>query len=212
MGPAADAAVRLLFVCTGNMCRSAAAERILATWTAGADAPVAVRSAGTRALTGRPLHPRTLRALQPHSIDAGRFSSRRLTEADVDWADVVLTMTSAHREEVLAVSPRGLQKSFTLLEAAALCAAISPDGLPPAPGRRGEVLAEALRQTRLRYARAQGPDFDVPDPIDGPEEMHAEVVQRIAAALDVIASALDSGTSAAKTGPMRRLPPVPRRS
>lgn len=206
------ASVRLLFVCTGNLCRSAAADRIMTSWATGLRQSVAVRSAGTHAPVGRPVHDRTQRALQPHGIPVGSFSSRRLGEEDIDWADLVITMTARHREDVLAVSPRGMPKSFTLLEAAALCAALAPDWWGPGSGRAGEALAGAMRDTRLRYARAQGPDYDITDPIDGSQELHFDVVDQIVAALEVIASVLDTPGVSDHTAPMRRLPPVPRSS
>lgn len=200
--------MRLLFVCTGNICRSAAADRMLTTWAANDGAAVEVRSAGTRALGGRPVHPRTERALERHDIRADGFSSSRLTPEAVEWADLVLTMTSHHREEVVAVEPRGLRKVFTLLEAAALCQAL-PEHL-----RSPDQLPDALATTRSRFAAASGPDFDVADPIDGSSRVHVEVVDQIAEALAILAPALitvaEQPHLPAETVRMRRLPPVPR--
>lgn len=210
MVEAADTAlVRLLFVCTGNLCRSAAADRIVSAWAARSGRSVAVRSAGTRAPVGRPIHPSTERALRRHQVPAGDFTSRLLSEADVEWADLVLTMTGQHREEVLAVSPRGMHKCFTLLEAAALCAAVPPARPSPPGMRRGAAVAAALREARMQFARAHGPDFDIIDPIDRPDGVHVEVVDQITAALEVITPVLDGAPDGAHTAPMPRLPPVP---
>jgi protein-tyrosine phosphatase len=203
--------MRLLFVCTGNLCRSAAADRLIASWAAHHGARVEVRSAGTRARDGRPLHPRTERALARHGVRADDFASSRLTEEAVDWADLVLTMTSEHREEVVAVAPRGMRKVFTLLEAAALYTALPPEG------RRTDRLPGALAAVRAQFARASGPEFDVVDPIEGSSRLHAEVVDQIADALSVLAPSV-VGTALLEPEPaaveqtvrIRALPPVPR--
>ncbi len=209
----AEPAVKVLFVCTGNLCRSAAADRLLSAWaTADPGRAIAVRSAGTRARPGRSIHPSTERALLRHRVSADGFLSRPLSENDVEWADLVLTMTGQHREDVLAVSPRGLHKSFTLIEAAALCLAIPQPWARRPEARRGEGVAETLRGVRHQFATARGPDYDIVDPIDGPEELHAAVVDRIAAALDYIRPVLGGMDGEPPTVRMPRLPPVPRAS
>lgn len=209
----AEPAVKVLFVCTGNLCRSAAADRILSVWaTAETGRSVAVRSAGTRARPGRSIHPSTERALLRHRVPADGFLSRPLSEHDIEWADLVFTMTGQHREDVLAVSPRGLHKSFTLIEAAALCLAIPQPRVRRPEIRRGEAVAATLRDVRHHFARAHGPDYDIVDPIDGPEDLHAAVVDKIAAALDHIRPVLAGMDSEPPTVRMPRLPPVPRAS
>ena len=202
---------RLLFVCTGNICRSAAAERLLSAWASASGQRVEVRSAGTRARPGRPMHPRTERALARHGVEADGFASRRLSDSDVDWADLVLTMTGEHRDEVAGISPRGLQKVFTVMEVAALVQTLAPGWASAHAASRGAALAQALRDERARFARSRGPEFDVPDPIEGPSRAHAQAVDRIAAALELVVPLLtDYGSRSDDTVPMPRLPPVPR--
>jgi protein-tyrosine-phosphatase len=75
--------MRLLFVCTGSICRSAAAHLLVSSWSAPIQVPPTVRSAGTRALAGRPVHPFTVEALARLGVDAGNFASNRLTAGDV---------------------------------------------------------------------------------------------------------------------------------
>ncbi|SDY75743.1 Low molecular weight phosphotyrosine protein phosphatase, partial [Modestobacter sp. DSM 44400] len=95
--------MRLLFVCTGNVCRSAAAHQLSQSWAAAVSgSQVEVRSGGTWARRGRPLHPFTAVALERRGLTLAPFGSSPLERADVDSADVVLTMTAQHREEVVA--------------------------------------------------------------------------------------------------------------
>jgi protein-tyrosine phosphatase len=119
-------------------------------------------------------------------------------------------MTAEHREEVVAVNPRAMRKCFTVLEAAALSRAVVEQQLGLASGRRGPSVAAAWREARLRFARSLGPEFDVADPIDGPEDVHADVVDGIAEALGYITPLLDEDRGqGAPTVRMARLPPVP---
>jgi protein-tyrosine-phosphatase len=203
--------VRLLFVCTGNICRSAAADRLATKWATDTGARVSVRSAGTRAVAGRPVHPRTERALERYGVRGDKFSSRPLTAHDIDWADVVLTMTSQHREEVVAVTPRGLHKVFMLLEAARLLQTMPPGRLEGVTsGSGGGMLADALREARSRHARPRGAVCDVVDPIDGSARLHLQVVDQIAEAVGALVNALQRPPVTDETVRVHRLPPVPR--
>jgi protein-tyrosine-phosphatase len=203
--------VRLLFVCTGNLCRSAAADRLMSDWAAASGAPVVVRSAGTRARAGRPIHPKTARALERHGVSGEGFASGRLAAGDIDWADVVLTMTAEHRDEVVGVAPRGMQKVFTLLEADRLCRTLPPSSLHCGEGEhRGAMLVNGLRESRSKHTQAHGSELDIIDPIDGPQRLHIGVVDQIASALRPLMSLLDVSGPGEQTLRMPRLPPVPR--
>ncbi|MGY1724523.1 arsenate reductase/protein-tyrosine-phosphatase family protein [Blastococcus sp. SYSU DS0533] len=203
--------MRLLFVCTGNICRSAAAAVLAGAWPAGhLGLTVEARSAGTRAPAGRAAHPFTVAALQRRGVPADQHVARRLSAADLGWADLVLTMTAEHREAALALDPRCLRKTFTLLEAAALCADLPPHRLAGVlPHERGRALAEALAAARsLRRARSSD---EVDDPVHGGAELHSRVVDEIAAALRAILMGVSRQIAGARQQTVRidRLPPVP---
>ena len=97
--------MRLLFVCTGNRCRSPLAERLAARWAAELLGPrageVTTLSAGTAATAGEPMEERSARALSELGGDPRGVAARILTPADVESADLVLTMTREHRRRVL---------------------------------------------------------------------------------------------------------------
>ena len=91
-------------------------------------------------------------------------------------------MTRTHRRDVLAVAPRGLARTFTLREAAALLGHVP--GEPELGGgfadrARGFVSALAS----ARSLRQGGGDDDVRDPIGHPVEVHAEAGEAIVEAL-----------------------------
>jgi protein-tyrosine phosphatase len=202
--------MKVLFVCTGNECRSAAAERLLAARAATlVKNALDVRSTGTRAVPGRPVHRRTAAALAKRGVPVDGFTSRRLTADDVDAADLILTMTAEHREEVVAVNPRGLRRIFTLREAAALCAQL-PAALLAAvpPPERGRALAEVLDEARAVHRRLPG-SADIDDPVGRSRRQHARVVDEIDEALAPLVRTLVTRHLTDAPVRIHQLPPVP---
>ena len=148
------------------------------------------------------MHPYTEAALRRLGASADGFASEPLDAEHVEWADLILTMTADHRDEVLAVSPRGMRKVFTLGEAAAL------SGDLPAT-IASDDLAGLLGQARGRRRGALHAD-DVTDPIEGPAGLHEEVVDEIARHLSTLLDALAVRMPReSDTVQMVRLPPVP---
>lgn len=184
----------VLFVCTGNICRSALAERLGRAYLnqlLGDDAAdIRLMSAGTRAVVGSAMHPDTALVLRGFGADAGPFRARHLIEFHAAEADLVLTMTRAHRDAVLRLAPRSLARTFTLREAAELLTLLGddfePDGLDLAT--RARALVKALAE--IRSWRTPHDADDVPDPIGRPLEAHDEAGGLIADALLPILSRL----------------------
>ncbi|HEX5723832.1 MAG TPA: low molecular weight protein arginine phosphatase [Longimicrobiaceae bacterium] len=87
----------LLFVCTGNTCRSPLAEGIArAELAARGWRNVRVASAGLSAYEGAAASPEAVAVAGRHGIDLGRHRARPLTPALLAWADLVLGMGPAH--------------------------------------------------------------------------------------------------------------------
>ena len=95
---------RLLFVCTGNTCRSPLAEALARReLEARGWSQVEVASAGTSAMDGAPASDGSLRAAARNGLDLSGHRARFLTPAMVDEADVVLTMSASHLMRVLGL-------------------------------------------------------------------------------------------------------------
>lgn len=102
--------LRVLFVCTANVCRSPLAEAMLRQRlrVLGLSRRVQVRSAGTEVgQTGRPPDPRVRKLAQEAGFALGRIRARQVTAAMLSHSDYVLLMEPAHRQAVAALVPGG---------------------------------------------------------------------------------------------------------
>jgi len=101
----------VLFVCTGNTCRSpmaeAAAVHLLATEfkTRPGQAPVAVGSAGTSAATGERATDEGVRAMKSLGMEPLEHRAREVTRAMIEESEVVYAMTGSHAKALAALAP-----------------------------------------------------------------------------------------------------------
>lgn len=162
-----DRRMRVLYICTGNICRSPTAERLTSAFAAesGRD-DLTAHSAGTRAVVGHGVETTAAAVLQSLGGDADGFVARRISQPIVEDADLVITMTEKHRDAAIEAAPRMMHATFTLKEAARLAEASG-----------AETVAD------LAAARAQwpvpGPE-DIDDPIGRDEETFVTVGTEIA--------------------------------
>ncbi|MDN4475407.1 low molecular weight phosphatase family protein [Demequina sp. SYSU T00192] len=177
----------ILTVCTGNICRSPAAELLLAE----ALRDVAdVASAGTHALVGHGIPAPMLSELEADAIDGGTHAGRLLTEAVMRDSDLVITMTAEHRQLAVRTGPFALKRTFTLAELAA--AAGTGAALEGATAH--ERLADIPRAVAAhRHVLAGYELADVPDPYRRDQDAYHEAYTLIRGAVAEIAAwVLDS--------------------
>ena len=105
---------KILFVCTGNICRSAMAEQLLKARRPDLE----VRSCGTAAESYYEVPPVILRLLAAKGLPPFTHSPRLISRDLLRWADLVLVMTNDHLETVLERFPEFGSKTRLLREEA----------------------------------------------------------------------------------------------
>jgi len=108
---------RILFVCTGNTCRSVMAAALAQRALAGMPlegAQVEIASAGLAAMPGDNASEGAVTVMREQGIDLSDHRSSLLTKQDVADADLVLTMTAGHREALCRLLPSAAGKIHTL--------------------------------------------------------------------------------------------------
>lgn len=151
---------RLLFVCTGNTCRSPMARFLAERIAREAGLPCTASSAGLYATPGAPITDEAKRALEERGVKEAKHSARLLAAEDLGAADEVYAMTRAHRAAIAGRFPDHAAKVKVLREAARLADAdvADPIGRPypdyqHCAARIEEALRILIRRTHAENAR-----------------------------------------------------------
>lgn len=100
----------ILFVCTGNTCRSPLAEYLLRHKAGGS---MEVKSAGLAAYNGGQIATHVQQLLAEKGIETDHASQNITTEL-VEWADLILTMTEAHEQQLRMHFPEKEASIYTI--------------------------------------------------------------------------------------------------
>jgi protein-tyrosine phosphatase len=161
-------AFRILFVCTGNVCRSVMAEEIahreLAIRPGSQGSAYQVASAGTSAEDGIPIHPYTAEALTRFGIQSGSFFSHQLSAADIDAADLILSAGQEHRDQVVAMRPNASRRTYLLKEFVRLAPFAEHRGVMADEVRRARCIVEGVAKLRGRLGYRDPATDEIPDP------------------------------------------------
>lgn len=107
--------MNILFICTGNTCRSPMAEGLMKQIAQDNNLQVQVQSAGVAAFPGAPASTHTDTILRSRGINHHHLSQPVTLEL-VQWSDLILTMTESHKQILCSHFPGVEDKVFTVNE------------------------------------------------------------------------------------------------
>lgn len=183
-------AFRILFVCTGNACRSPAAEiltrRFLRAALGEGAAGFTVLSAGTACADGERMHSRSAAALAAYGLGdaADRFRTRRLDADMVAEAHLVLAAERDHRTHVVTLQPSALPTTFCFRELVRLLGALPRATLPHEPVARARAAAELARHERGLHGYSSRDADAIHDPLTQAASEYRATVDLIAATVN----------------------------
>lgn len=110
--------IKILFVCTGNICRSPTADGLMRARVAeaGLSDCIEVDSAGTHGYhVGEPPDRRSIAEARLHNVDISRLRSRQLIEEDFHRSNIIAVMERRHLRHLLDRCPPGREDRLHLL-------------------------------------------------------------------------------------------------
>ncbi len=171
--------MRVLFVCTANICRSPLASALFAKAAHEMGTPGALSASAGFLEGGRPVHEHVVTILDGLAVDVSRKQSQKLSPDLVEKADLILTMTSEHARGVVSRFPRAISDVYTLRHFGTL--------VTPRP--EGVSTADWLRDLNSANRRAYlGDDamLDIEDPIGHPYKAFSELAVELENAINWI--------------------------
>jgi protein-tyrosine-phosphatase len=191
---------RVLFLCTGNRCRSPVAEGFVRQLAGGL--PLEVSSAGLLDLGPAPALPEVLRAARAVGLDVSDHRARPLATVDLDDIDLVVGLERSHVAAAVVEKGAPFAEVFTFAEIVRLLERVGP-------GDERDPVAHARHAVSRAHEARQGEDFvpgeDISDPFGGPERGYVTMATQVRELSERLLVGL-FGDSVVALEPLRRVP------
>lgn len=158
----------VLFVCTGNICRSPYMELYFRNLLAALELTIDVTSAGTSHMPGQPIAGPMAEILAEAGIQSKDFRAKALTTSLIDRATLILTAEVSHRAAVVRLQPRAHSKVFTLLQSTRLVRHHADGNYPPNNLSALESITQAMAGSRGLAGPSKEGEDGIPDPWQHP--------------------------------------------
>lgn len=183
-------ALRILAVCTGNICRSPIVEQLLRERLPALEFDVT--SAGTQAVPGAPMTESALEMARRLELRyAQEHRAAQVTAGEIRRADLVLGLDRGHRRQVVEMVPAASRRTVTLREFAEIISAL-PERTSSANNMVdqrsfADALGHVLRHRGLQPRPVDPRVLDVVDPYGRGFSVYQRSTDTIAEAVDTIA-------------------------
>lgn len=108
--------MKIMFICTGNTCRSAMAHHMLEKMVVEKQLPIQVYSCGIYAGTGDGATYEAIEVMQEYDVDLKKHRATNIAEAPLEDMDVILCATTGHKQMVMRMYPHLKEKIYTIKE------------------------------------------------------------------------------------------------
>jgi len=106
--------MKIMFVCTGNICRSAMAEAMCKKMLK--DKNVEVYSCGTMAYTGDECTQNAIEVMEEYNIDITKHKATNVKDSKIEEMDLILCATITHKQILIQMCPNLKEKIYTIKE------------------------------------------------------------------------------------------------
>lgn len=167
---------------------------------------IEVRSAGVATMNGLPASPHAATALRKRNLRPPGGSTA-LTENEVYWADLILTLSTSHKRAIVQTYPDAISKTYTLKEYALRGDRVMEDVAEAerlySEWQVRQALGQQLsaeEQARLFELQRTIPNFDIADPFGGSLALYEQCADEIEDALLSIVEKLGDDETGGKSG------------
>ena len=189
--------LNILVVCTGNICRSPLAEKLLQARLTAAGISAIVTSAGTRAMMDHPMTDEAAFLATQYGAEPTLHAAQQLTTDRIAAADLVLTATREHRGEVVSLHPRANRYAYTLNQFARLASVVEPP--TGGPIETTTTISNFLTNISITKGLALPPADAQDDDIEDPYRRSAATYDRVGRIIDTAVATITTALSTATT-------------